>query len=100
MSTRESEMKKVSLESAVILSVGEQQDPAASLCWMGLHPKGFSECGAWYLPSEYGSIASTVLCWVLFIFVCVFKYLYNTAFKYKFIWCLTEDTELSSRARR
>lgn len=50
MNTRESEMKKVSLESAVILSVGEQQDPAASLCWMGLHSKGFSECGAWYLP--------------------------------------------------
>lgn len=46
MSTRESEMKKVSLESAVILSVGEHQNPAARLCWMGLHSRGFSECGA------------------------------------------------------
>ena len=46
MSTRESEMKKVSLESAVILSVGEHQDPAAWLCWMGLRSRGFSECGA------------------------------------------------------
>lgn len=61
-------MKKVSLESAMILSVGEHQDPVASLRWMDLHSKGSSECGAWYFPSECGSIASTVLCWVLFIF--------------------------------
>lgn len=70
MSTRESEMKKVSLESAVILSVGKHQDPAAWLCWMGLHSRGFSECGA-MVPSLWcGSIASTVLRWVLFIFSC------------------------------
>lgn len=61
-------MKKSSLESAVILSVGETPGPVASLAgWISI-PRAPWKCGAWYFPSECGSIASTVLCWVLFIF--------------------------------
>jgi len=99
MNTRESEMKKVSLESAVILSVGEQQDPAASSAgWVSIPRASQSVV---HVTFPLNVVLLLLLCCAGFVyFLCVFKYLYNTAFKYKFIWCLTEDTELSSNARR